>query len=430
MAGPMPDALHPDPARDGTLQGTAPLGPVAAWIDQRLPVISTFQREYVRYPIPTNLNWLWNVGAWITVTLAILIATGFFLALAYTPDPASAFASVEEIDRHLNWGWLLRALHMAGASLIFVTLYVHIWKSLYYGSYKQPRELVWLSGVLLLVMVMASGFLGYVLPWGQMSYWGAVVSSNAVASIPGVGPGLAHWIEGGDTVGGAALHRAYAFHFLLGLMAAGVVALHVACLHVAGSNNPTGQPLAPADHAPFHPYHTRRSILGLLIFALLFIVLAMFFPLALTRSENYIPANPLSTPASVAPVWYFLPFYAILRAIPGFGGVLLAAGSVLVLFAVPWLDRSPVRSARYRPRYRLAMFGLIIAAGVLGIAGEEETRGVWLFLARLATLWWFLHFLVLMPLLGRFEVTREPVPSARLGERRPAVHATAAGARS
>ncbi len=403
MAGHGSDVRDPDPST-----GPATVGTVGRWIDDRLPIISAFQREYVRYPIPNNLNWLWNVGAWVTATLAILIVTGFVLALFYTPDPSAAFASVEEIDRHVNWGWLIRALHMAGASLIFATLYVHTWRSLYYGSYKRPRELVWLSGMLLLVIVMAAGFLGYVLPWGQMSYWGAVVSSNAVASIPGVGPGLAHWLQGGDMVGAAALHRAYAFHFLLGLGSAGVVGLHVACLHVVGPNNPTGLALPPEAHAPFHPHHTRRSILGLLVFALLFIILALFFPLALTRADNYIPANPLSTPESVAPVWYFLPFYAILRAIPGFGGVLLSASSVLVLFAVPWLDRSPVRSARFRPRYRLAMFVLILAAGILGIAGEEETRGIWLVLARLATLWWFFHFLILMPVLGRFEITSEP----------------------
>ena len=407
----VPASSHSASSHPGLSSGAGEMGAIARWLDERSGVVGAFRREYVRYPIPNNLNWLWSVGAWVTVTLAVLILTGFFLALAYTPDPSAAFSSVEEIDRHLNWGWLLRALHMAGASLIFATLYVHTWKALYYGSYKRPRELVWLSGTLLLVVVMGAGFLGYVLPWGQMSYWGAVVSSNAVASIPGVGPGLAHWIVGGDTVGSAALHRAYAFHFLLGLLAAGVVGLHIVCLHAVGPNNPTGVALAPEAHVPFHPSHTRKSILGLLVFALLFIVLALFFPLALTRADNYIPANPLSTPESVAPVWYFLPFYAILRAIPGFGGVLLAAGSVLVLFAVPWLDRSPVRSARFRPRYRLAMFGLILAVCVLGIAGEAETRGIWLVLARLATLWWFFHFLVLMPVLGRIEATGAPEPA-------------------
>ncbi len=408
MAGQTTDDL-----RSATPEDTAARPALLDWIDQRLPIVSAFEREYVRFPVPANLTWLWSVGAWITVTLAILVLTGFWLATAYTPDPAAAFNSVDEIDRHMNWGWLLRAMHMAGASLIFATLYVHTWKSLYYGSFKRPRELVWLSGTLLLVMVMASGFLGYVLPWGQMSYWGAVVSSNAVGSIPGIGPGLAQWLQGGDTIGSAALHRAYAFHFLLGLVAVGVVGLHVACIHVVGSNNPTGMDLPATGYKPFHPYYTSRSLLGMLIFLTVFATLALLFPLALTRPENYLPANPASTPTSIAPVWYFLPFYAVLRAIPGFGGVLLAVCSVLVLFAVPWLDRSPTRSARYRPRYRVAMFLLVIAAAILGIAGMNETRGVWLVLARLATLWWFFHFLVIMPVLGRFERPRGLPPTTQ-----------------
>ena len=388
-------------------------GPVAGWIDARLPVITMFEREYVRFPVPRNLNSLWNVGAFVTVTLLVLVATGFFLAVAYTPDPASAFASVETIDRHMNWGWLLRSFHQAGATLIFALLYIHTWKSLYYGSFKKPRELVWLTGTLLLLVVMVSGFLGYVLPWGQMSYWGAVVSSNAIAAVPGIGHPIAEWLQGGDTVGSAALHRAYAFHFLLGLLSVGVVGLHLAALHVVGSNNPTGVDLPASQMAPFHPHHTGKSLISVLVFLSVFAILAFFFPMALTQNDNFVPANPASTPASIAPAWYFLPFYAILRAIPGLGGVVLAVGSVLVLFFVPWLDASPVRSARYRPRYRLAMFGLIAAAVLLSLAGAEQTAGVWMIVARLATLWWFFHFLVLMPWLGRNERTL-PVPGAEM----------------
>jgi ubiquinol-cytochrome c reductase cytochrome b subunit len=385
-------------------------GPIAGWIDDRLPIISLFEREYVRFLVPRNLTFLWNVGAFVTVTLLVLVATGFFLSVAYTPDPQQAFASVEEIDRHVNWGWLLRSVHQAGATLIFALLYIHTWRSLYYGSFKRPRELVWLTGMLLLSVVIVSGFLGYVLPWGQMSYWGAVVSSNAIAAIPGAGPGIAHWLQGGDTVGAAALHRAYAFHFLLGMLTLGVVALHVAALHVVGSNNPTGVDLPPAQMAPFHPHHTGKSLLAMLVFLLVFVVLAFFFPMSLTQNDNFVPANPASTPASIAPAWYFLQFYAILRAIPGIGGVTLAIGSVLVLFAVPWLDSSPVRSARYRPRYRIAMFVLILDAILLSLAGSEQTAGIWMPIARLATLWWFFHFLVLMPYLGRHERTL-PLPT-------------------
>ena len=393
------------------LQSEHERGPVLAWIDQRLPVVTLFEREYIRFPVPRNLNYLWNVGAFVTVTLLILVATGFFLTLAYTPDPAQAFASVEEIDRHMNWGWLLRSIHQAGATLVFALLYIHTWKSLYYGSHKKPRELVWLTGTLLLVMVMASGFLGYVLPWGQMSYWGAVVSSNAIAAVPGIGHPIATWLQGGDEIGSAALHRAFAFHFLLGLLAVGVIGLHLAALHHVGSNNPTGVELSPRQMAPFHPHHTGRSLIAMLVFLLVFAILVFFFPTALTQNDNYIPANPASTPASVQPAWYFLPFYAILRAIPGIGGVLLAVGSVFVLFFVPWLDSSPVRSARYRPRYRLAMLFLIVDALLLSLAGAEQTAGLWMPIARLATLWWFFHFLVLMPWLGRYERTL-PLPAS------------------
>ncbi len=394
-----------------TMTTPASRGPIAGWIDARLPIISLFEREYVRFPVPRNLTFLWNVGAFVTVTLLVLVLSGFFLTIAYTPDPAQAFASVEEIDRHMNWGWLIRSIHQAGATLIFALLYIHTWRSLYYGSFKRPRELVWLTGMLLLSVVIVSGFLGYVLPWGQMSYWGAVVSSNAIAAIPGMGPNIAHWLQGGDSVGAAALHRAYAFHFLLGMLTLGVVGLHVATLHVVGSNNPTGVDLPPAQMAPFHPHHTGRSLLAMLVFLLVFAVLAFFFPMALTQNDNYIPANPASTPASIAPAWYFLSFYAILRAIPGIGGVMLAIGSVIVLFAVPWLDSSPVRSARYRPRYRIAMFILVADALLLSIAGSEQTAGIWMPIARLATLWWFFHFLVIMPFLGRHERTL-PVPAS------------------
>ena len=387
-------------------------GPVLAWIDERLPVVTLFEREYVRFPVPRNLTYLWNVGGFVTVTLLILVATGFFLSVAYTPDPSQAFASVEEIDRHMNWGWLLRSLHQAGATLIFALLYVHTWRSLYYGSYKKPREIVWLTGTLLLLMVMATGFLGYVLPWGQMSYWGAVVSSNAIGAIPGVGRGIATWLQGGDAVGAAALHRAFAFHFLLGLLSLGVIALHVAALHVVGSNNPTGVELPPAQMAPFHPHHTGRSLIAMLVFLTVFAILAFFFPMALTQNDNYLPANPASTPASIQPAWYFLPFYAILRAIPGLGGVVLAVAAVLVLFFVPWLDSSPVRSARFRPRYRVAMWLLALDALLLCLAGAAQTAGLWMPIARLATLWWFFHFLVLMPWLGRYERT---LPLPRFG---------------
>ena len=380
--------------------------PLARWIDRRLPVISGFRREYVDYPTPRNLTYLWNFGALATIALVALILTGIFLAVNYTSTSAAAFASVEAIDRQVGSGWIIRSTHMAGASLFFVALYVHLYRSLYYGSYKAPRELLWLTGVLLLVMVMVTAFAGYVLPWGQMSYWGAVVVGNAVSSIPGFGHPLATWLQGGSALGDAALHRFYVLHFVMGFLILAAVVLHVAALHVTGSNNPLGiETKGPQDTLPFHPYYTSKDGLGICVFLLAFAVLVFYLPGWLTQADNYIEANPFSTPSDITPEWYFAPFYAILRAVPSkFGGLLLSAGAVLVLFAVPWLDTSPVRSARFRPIYRKTMLALAISFLVLLEAGLHRPQGFWLLLSRLATLYWFAHFLVLLPLLGSVEV--------------------------
>ncbi len=385
--------------------------PAIRWLDSRLPVISTFRREYVTYPMPRNLNGLWAFGAFITVTLVVLLVSGLFLAINYTATVAQAFSSVEAIDRQVSSGWLVRSVHMGGVSMFFAALYVHVWKSLWYGSYKAPREVLWLTGMLLMVMVMVAAFAGYVLPWGQMSYWGLTVASHALSSVPLVGGPLADWLLGGSSLGDAALHRIYVLHFLTAFAIFGVVGLHILALHVTGSNNPLGvEVTSPRDTIPFHPYYTVKDGLGLALFALVFAVLVFFLPGWLTLPDNYIPANPLSTPADITPEWYFAPFYAILRAGGPFG-LVLSVGSLAVLFAVPWLDRSEVRSARYRPIYRWMLLALLASAVLLGVAGFRQPAGIWLVLSRLATAYWLLHFLVLLPLLGRIEARPRLPPS-------------------
>ena len=371
------------------------------WLERRLPVSALIRREYVVYPIPANLNWLWNIGACITATLALLVVTGVFLSLEYSNEPDRAFLSVENIDRHVPWGWLLRALHMAGATAIFLGLAIHTWRSLYYGSYKRPRELVWITGTLLLLVVMAASFLGYVLPWGQMSYWGLVVADHALRSVPGVGDTLAGLLIGGDAPGAATLHRAFALHVLLGLAAPLAVVLHLSTLHAVGSNNPAGIDPPPEGEHAFYPSHAARTGLAAGWWLMLVVFLACFLPGWLTDSENYLAADPTHTPMTVAPPWYFLPFYAILRAVPGASGVLLAVASVLVLFALPWLDRDPRRALRGRPVFRLSVLLLIPVVLLLGFAGAEQTRGAWLTVARLATVAWFAHPLLVLPCAGR-----------------------------
>ncbi|MCQ8240439.1 cytochrome b [Rhizosaccharibacter radicis] len=381
--------------------------PLAHWIDARLPVLSYLRREYVEYPTPRNLNHLWNFGAFITVTLVLMILTGLFLALNYEPSVAGAFASVEAIDRQLPSGWLLRSIHMAGATLFFAALYVHIFRSLYYGSYKRPRELLWLTGMLLMFMVMATAFFGYVLPWGQMSFWGASVIVSAVSAVPLLGHALAALLQGGAILGDVAIHRFFVLHFLLGFAIAGVVGLHVLALHVTGSNNPAGiEARGPGDTLPFHPYYTSKDGLGLVVFLLIYAALVFFAPGWLTEADNYLPADPAVTPAEIRPEWYFSPFFAILRAVPSrSGGVLLAGLSVLLLCLMPWLDRSPVRSARYRPVYRPMVIVLAMAFLTLLAAGLHPPNGIWLLLSRIAAGCWF-GFFVLLPFVHRIETPR------------------------
>ncbi|OAG73908.1 ubiquinol-cytochrome c reductase cytochrome b subunit [Gluconobacter japonicus] len=386
---------------------------LSEWLEARLPVISAFRREYVDFAMPRNLNYLWNFGAFATIALGLLILSGIFLALNYTPTVTEAFASIEMIDRQVSSGWLVRAIHMGGVSMLFASLYVHIGRGLYYGSYKAPRELLWLTGLGLLLLVMTTAFAGYILPWGQMSYWGATVVINALNAIPVIGKPVAAWLLGGEGLGNTALHRIYVLHFVTAFSIIGFVVLHVAALHVAGSNNPTGiEPAKTDDTVPFHPYYTTKDGLGLCLFLMVYAGLIFFAPDILTLADNYAQANPLVTPRDITPEWYFAPFYAILRAVPSkLGGLLLAAGSLGVLFAVPWLDASPVRSARYRPILRIALPILFLAFIALGAAGMHPPTGFWLWISRIAVAYWYLYFLIVLPFLPRVEIPK-PLPSS------------------
>ncbi|WP_019090704.1 cytochrome b [Komagataeibacter europaeus] len=379
-------------------------GGILSWIDRRLPVISGFRQEYIDFRMPWNLNALWNFGAILTAVLVLMLATGIFLAMNYTPTSAGAFMSVEMIERQLPGGWMLRAMHMTGASLFMAALYIHLFRGLYYGSYKQPREILWLSGLGLLLMVMVTAFAGYVLPWGQMSYWGADVAGKAVGAVPVIGGTLEHIMEGSDQLGDIFIHRFFVLHFLMAFAIVAVVAFHVAALHVSGPNNPDGKPVPERQTVSFHPYYTTKDLTGLVLFALVFVALAFLWPDLLSEPENYRPANPMHTPADIEPEWYFLPFYGLLQSVPSkFGGLLAAAGSILILFAVPWLDRSPVRSARFRPACRMGMAGLVISFVLMGLVGRHHAEGGWMIAGRIAALYYFGYFLVLLPLCARRE---------------------------
>lgn len=383
--------------------------PVVRWIDARLPVFTMMQKEYGTFPTPRNFNYFWNFGALAMVNLLIMIATGIFLAMQYTPHVSMAFDSVERIMRDVNYGWLMRYVHANGASMFFIVVYIHIWRGFYYGSYKAPRELLWMIGVVIFLLMMATAFMGYVLPWGQMSFWGATVITNLFSAFPVIGEGIVTWLWGGFSVGNPTLNRFFSLHYLLPFVIFGVVFLHVAALHVTGSNNPLGiDPKGPQDTVPFHPYYTVKDSVGLVVYFIVFAILVFFFPNYLGHPDNYIPANPLVTPPHIVPEWYFLPYYAILRAVPDkLGGVVMMFSSILVWFVVPWLDTSPVRSMRFRPIAKWFLFLWTIAFLVLMYCGAKPPEGVYVVIARAATIYYFAYFLVILPLLGRLE---RPLP--------------------
>ena len=387
--------------------------PVVRWIDHRLPVFSMLDHTANDYPTPKNLSYMWNFGSLAGLSLVIMIVTGIVLAMNYTAHVDHAFGSVERIMRDVNHGWLIRYIHMNAASFFFIVVYIHIFRGLYYGSYKAPRELLWILGVVIFLLMMATAFMGYVLPWGQMSFWGATVITNLFSAIPFVGESIVTFLWGGFSVDNPTLNRFFSLHYLMPFLIAGVVVLHIVALHRFGSNNPIGiDAKGPQDTIPFHPYYTIKDLFGVAVFLLLLAGAVFFFPNAMGHPDNYNPANPMQTPAHIVPEWYFLPFYAILRAVPDkLGGVLLMFSAILVLFVLPWLDRSPVRSARFRPVFRIFFWLLFIDCIALGYLGGMPAEGIYVVLSRVATAWYFLHFLAILPLLSVFETTK-PLPKS------------------
>jgi ubiquinol-cytochrome c reductase cytochrome b/c1 subunit len=386
---------------------------VIRWIDYRLPFVGMLQHELYEYPTPRNLSYWWNFGSLSGIMLVVMIVTGIFLAMQYTPHAALAFDSVERIMRDVDYGWMLRYAHMNGASMFFALVYIHMFRGLYYGSYKQPRELLWILGVIILILMIMTAFMGYVLPWGQMSYWAATVITNLFSAIPLIGQNIVTFLWGGFTVGNPTLNRFYALHYLLPFVILGVVLLHLIALHRFGSNNPLGIEMkGPQDTLPFHPYFTIKDLFGLAVFLLIYSFFVFYAPNFLGSSDNYIPANPMQTPNHIVPEWYLLPYYAILRSVPNkLLGVVLAFGSIFLLFIVPWLDSSPVRSARFRPVYKWVFWLLVIDVIALGWVGANPPEGLVVTVGQIATLYYFVHFLILFPVIGRLERPK-PLPAS------------------
>ena len=388
-----------------------PKGRFAKWFESRLPIVGLVHSSFIVYPTPRNLNYWWTFGAILTFMLTAQIATGIVLAMHYTPEATMAMNSTESIMRDVNYGWLLRYLHADGASLFFFAVYIHMFRGLYYGSYKEPREVLWMLGVLIFLLMIATAFMGYVLPWGQMSFWAATVITNLFTAIPLVGRAITTWLWGGFSVDNPTLNRFYSLHYLLPFMIVGVVALHIWALHVPGNGNPTGVSVKSKDDTvPFHPYYTIKDSFGLLVFLLLVAWIVVWVPTSLLAADNYIQANPIKTPPHIVPEWYFLPFYAILRSIPNkLIGVIALFSSIAVLFFVPWLDTSRVRSATYRPIYRQFFWIFVLVSIGLGYLGSQPPEGGYVVAGRILTAYYFIHFLIILPIIGLVERPR-PIP--------------------
>jgi len=399
-----------------------------AWFEERLPVLGLVNNVMgSATPTPRNLNYWWNFGSIAGLMLVIQIISGVVLAMHYTPDTAVAFDSVERIVRDVNYGWLLRAMHANGASFFFIAVYIHILRGLYYGSYKAPREVVWMLGLVIFLMMMATAFMGYVLPWGQMSFWGATVITNLFSAIPVVGEDIVQLLWGGFSVDNPTLKRFFSLHYLLPFLITGVVLLHIWAKKVSDSGNPLGIDVkSGADQIPFHPYYTIKDAFGLGVFFTILAVFIFYMPDALGHPDNYIPANSLVTPDSIVPEWYFLPYYAILRSItfdigiPGTDivfipakllGVIAMFASILLLFVLPWLDTSKVRSAKFRPTYRIFFWILVADMVLLTMVGGRKPEGIWPLLGLIGTGYYFMHFLVILPVLGFKEKTL-PLPES------------------
>jgi quinol-cytochrome oxidoreductase complex cytochrome b subunit len=383
------------------------------WHEARLPIVSWLDHSLgTKYPVPRNLNYWWNFGSLAMFMLAVMIFSGIFLAMNYTPHVTLAFDSVEHIMRDVNYGWLIRYMHANGASFFFIVVYIHILRGMYYGSYKAPREVLWWIGILIYLALMATGFLGYVLPWGQMSFWGATVITNLFSAIPLVGDSIVTLLWGGFSVDNPTLNRFFSLHYLLPFVIVGLIFLHVWALHVPGANNPLGIDAAPADKIPFFPYYVMKDVFGLGVFMVIFFIVVFWFPNLMGDPVNYVKANPLVTPPHIVPEWYYLPFYAILRAIPDkLLGVIAMFSAILIMFALPWLDTSRVRSGSFRPIFRVFFFIWVANAIMLGWCGAQLPEGLPLILGRVGTFWYFFHLLALLPVLGWVE-TPKPLPAS------------------
>ncbi len=392
-------------------QAYIPKSKFGKWFNDRLPLLS-LASHLTEYPTPKNLNYWWTFGGILTFCLISQIITGLVLAMHYIAHADMAFESIEHIMRDVNYGWLIRYIHSNGASMFFLAVYVHIFRSLFYGSYKSPREVIWILGMLIYLLMMATAFMGYVLPWGQMSFWGATVITNLFSAIPFVGDSITTWLWGGYSVDNPTLTRFFSLHYLFPFLILGLVVLHIWALHVPGNNNPIGIDIKKPskDTVPFHPYITIKDLFALLIFLIIFSGFIFFAPNILGHSDNYIEANPLVTPKHIVPEWYLLPFYAILRSVPDkLGGVVLLFGSIFILMALPWLDSSKVRSSVFRPLNKIFFWILIVDVLALGYVGAMPAEGWYLFIARVGTIYYFAHFLVILPVLSKIERT-QPLP--------------------
>jgi len=392
------------------------------WIDARFPASKLWNEHLAEYYAPKNFNFWYFFGSLALVILILQIVTGIFLTMHYKPDTALAFASVEYIMRDVNWGWLIRYLHSTGASAFFVVVYLHMFRGLLYGSYKRPRELVWIFGMLIYVALMAEAFMGYLLPWGQMSFWGAQVIISLFGAIPYVGEGLALWIRGDFVVADATLNRFFAFHVIaVPLVLLGLVVAHIIALHEVGSNNPDGVEIKklkngqgiPVDGIAFHPYYSVKDLVGVIVFLFIFSIILFYMPEMggwFLEKDNFIPADPLKTPEHIVPLWYFTPFYAILRAVPDkLFGVLAMGGAIVVLFLLPWLDRSPVKSIRYRgPLFKTALTLFTISFFALGYLGTQPATGLYTLMAQIFSVIYFSFFLF-MPFYTAIDKDK-PVP--------------------
>jgi ubiquinol-cytochrome c reductase cytochrome b subunit len=400
-----------------------PKSGIARWIDTRLPLPRLMHDTMMTFPTPRNLNIWYTFGGILTFCLGVQIVTGIVLAMHFVPNANMAFDSVENgIMRDVNYGWLLRYIHSTGASMFFIAVYIHMFRGLYYGSYKAPREILWILGVVIYILMMATAFFGYVLPWGQMSFWGATVITNLFGAIPAVGTSLTHWLWGDFAVGDATLNRFFSLHYLVPFIIAGVVGLHIWALHVPGNNNPLGIDVkGPQDTVPFHPYYTAKDAFYLCLFVLIFALFVFYAPNFFGNPDNFTPANPLVTPPDIVPEWYLLPFYAMLRSVPQkLIGVLVLFGALATLVFVPWLDTSKVRSCRFRPLMKQFFWLFAADCVLLGYVGSQSADAAWtlggvsvplVWLARLGTLYFYGFFWAIMPLLGIFE-TPKPLPDS------------------